>query len=315
MVGFLRALTAASAVPAAAAVAAVALSTNSSSSSRLRLPSPASLPSLSSAYAAAPASGSARKPNAVPPMAAAASATATADLSAAADKGAALPELMTEFMVDMKCDGCVTAVKNKFQTLEGIKNIEVDLNNQVVRVLGSLPVNTMLDTLHQTGRDARLIGQGNPNDFLVSAAVAEFKGPVIFGVVRLAQVNMELAIVEATYSGLSPGKHGWSINEFGDLTRGAESTGKVYNPSDYRSNKPLGDLGTLEAGEKGEAQFSASKEKLKVVDLIGRSIALYATEDRSDPGIAAAVIARSAGVGENYKKLCTCDGVTIWESS
>jgi len=27
------------------------------------------------------------------------------------------------------------------------------------------------------------------------------------------------------------------------------------------------------------------------------------------------VIARSAGVGENYKKLCTCDGVTIWESS
>uniref|UniRef100_A0A0D9ZPI8 Superoxide dismutase copper chaperone n=1 Tax=Oryza glumipatula TaxID=40148 RepID=A0A0D9ZPI8_9ORYZ len=314
MVGFLRALTAASAVPAAAAVAAVALSTNSSSS-RLRLPSPASLPSLSSAYAAAPASGSARKPNAVPPMAAAAAATATADLSAAADKGAALPELMTEFMVDMKCEGCVTAVKNKFQTLEGIKNIEVDLNSQVVRVLGSLPVKTMLDTLHQTGRDARLIGQGNPNDFLVSAAVAEFKGPVIFGVVRLAQVNMELAIVEATFSGLSPGKHGWSINEFGDLTRGAESTGKVYNPSDYRSNKPLGDLGTLEAGEKGEAQFSASKEKLKVVDLIGRSIALYATEDRSDPGIAAAVIARSAGVGENYKKLCTCDGVTIWESS
>lgn len=77
----------------------------------------------------------------------------------------------------------------------------------------------------------------------------------------------------------------------------------------------LGDLGTLEAGENGEAQFSGSKEKLRVVDLIGRSIALYATDDRSDPGIAAAVIARSAGVGENYKKLCTCDGVTIWESS
>ncbi|KAF8702525.1 hypothetical protein HU200_032906 [Digitaria exilis] len=218
-------------------------------------------------------------------------------------------------MVDMKCEGCVTSVKNKLQTLEGIKNIEVDLPNQVVRVLGSLPVKTMLDALHQTGRDARLIGQGNPNDFLVSAAVAEFKGPVVFGVVRLAQVNMELARVEATFSGLSPGKHGWSINEFGDLTRGAESTGKVYNPPDYVSDKAVGDLGTLEAGENGEAHFSGSKEKLRVVDLIGRSIALYATEDRSDPGIAAAVIARSAGVGENYKKLCTCDGVTIWESS
>jgi copper chaperone for superoxide dismutase len=41
--------------------------------------------------------------------------------------------------------------------------MEVDLNNQVVRVLGSLPVKTMLDSLNQTGWDARLIGQGNPN--------------------------------------------------------------------------------------------------------------------------------------------------------
>ncbi|XP_044967443.1 copper chaperone for superoxide dismutase, chloroplastic [Hordeum vulgare subsp. vulgare] len=313
MVGFLRAFTAASAVPAAA-VAAVALSSSSSSpsrppSSRLRFPPP---PSLSAFAASSSSSSAVRAPTAAPPMAAAAA--STADLSAP-DKGTALPELTTEFMVDMKCEGCVTAVKNRLQTLEGIQNIEVDLNNQVVRVRGSLPVKIMLDALHQTGRDARLIGQGNPDDFLVSAAVAEFKGPVIFGVVRLAQVNMELARVEATFSGLSPGKHGWSINEFGDLTKGAESTGKVYNPPDYLSEKPLGDLGILEAGENGEAQFSGSKEKLKVVDLIGRSIALYATEDKSDSGIAAAVVARSAGVGENYKKLCTCDGVTIWESS
>ena len=68
-------------------------------------------------------------------------------------------------------------------------------------------------------------------DFLISAAVAEFKGPVILGVVRLAQVNMELARIEANFSGLSPGKHGWSINEFGDLTNGAASTGKVFNPT------------------------------------------------------------------------------------
>lgn len=47
---------------------------------------------------------------------------------------------------------------------------------------------------------------------------------------RLAQVNMELARIEANFSGLSPGKHDWSINEFGDLTRGGASTGKVFNP-------------------------------------------------------------------------------------
>lgn len=44
----------------------------------------------------------------------------------------------------------------------GIKNVDVDLSNQVVRVLGSVPVETMLDALEQTGRSVRLIGQGNP---------------------------------------------------------------------------------------------------------------------------------------------------------
>ncbi|RRT83213.1 hypothetical protein B296_00018227 [Ensete ventricosum] len=79
--------------------------------------------------------------------------------------------------------------------------------------------------------------------------------------------------------------------------------------------KPLGDLGTLEALGTGEANFSGSKAMIRVADLIGRSIVVYETEDKSHPGITAAVIARSAGIGENYKKICTCDGVTIWESN
>ncbi|KAJ6388758.1 hypothetical protein OIU77_027173 [Salix suchowensis] len=226
------------------------------------------------------------------------------------------PELLTEFMVDMKCEGCVNSVRNKLQTVNGVKNVEVDLANQVVRILGSSPVKTMTEALEQTGRNARLIGQGIPEDFLVSAAVAEFKGPDIFGVVRFAQVNMELARIEASFSGVSPGKHGWSINEFGDLTKGAASTGKLFNPSNQGTEQePLGDLGTLDVDEKGDAFFSGAKHKLRVADLIGRSVVLFGTEDKSDKGLAAAVIARSAGVGENYKKICTCDGTTIWESS
>ncbi|KAL6174591.1 hypothetical protein ACLB2K_051237 [Fragaria x ananassa] len=228
---------------------------------------------------------------------------------------AVLPELLTEYMVDMKCEGCVKAVKNKLQVVEGVKSVEVDLDTQVVRILGATPLKTMTEALEQTGRKARLIGQGIPEDFLVSAAVAEFKGPDVFGVVRFAQVNMELARIEANFSGLSPGKHGWSINEFGDLTKGAASTGKVFNPSTEGVNKPLGDLGTLDTDENGNAFFTGVKEKLRVPELIGRSVAVYGTADKSDSGVAAAVIARSAGVGENYKKLCTCDGTTIWESS
>ncbi|KAK6158076.1 hypothetical protein DH2020_005390 [Rehmannia glutinosa] len=242
------------------------------------------------------------------------SAVAEMDQKPATQDGAVLPELLTEFMVDMSCEGCVKSVKTKFQTVDGVKNVDVDLTNQVVRVLGTSPVKILTEALEQTGRKARLIGQGVPEDFLISAAVAEFKGPSIFGVVRLAQVSMELARIEANFSGLPPGKHGWSINEFGDLTKGAASTGKVFDPT-KNEKEPLGDLGTLDADEKGEAFFSGAKEKLRVADLIGRSIVVYGKEDKSDEGIAAAVVARSAGVGENYKKLCTCDGTTIWEAT
>ncbi|CAH8389020.1 unnamed protein product [Eruca vesicaria subsp. sativa] len=228
-----------------------------------------------------------------------------------------MPQLLTEFMVDMKCEGCVNAVKNKLETVEGIEKVEVDLANQVVRILGSSPVKDMTQALEQTGRKARLIGQGVPQDFLVSAAVAEFKGPDIFGVVRFAQVSMELARIEANFTGLSPGKHSWCINEYGDLTNGAATTGNLYNPfQDNTHTEPLGDLGTLEADQSGEAFYTGKKEKLKVADLIGRAVVVYKTEDKnSGPGLTAAVIARSAGVGENYKKLCTCDGTVIWEAT
>ena len=64
-----------------------------------------------------------------------------------------------------------------------------------------------------------------------AVAMAEFKGPEIYGVVWIVQLDMAMARIVANFSGLSEGAHGWSINEYGDLTRGAASTGKIYNPS------------------------------------------------------------------------------------
>ncbi|KAK4747869.1 hypothetical protein SAY87_014455 [Trapa incisa] len=254
-------------------------------------------------------------PAPTPPSSAPRMDTPISDHRSITQNGVVLPELLTEFMVDMKCESCVNAVKSKLLAVDGVKNVEVDLSNQVVRILSSSPVRLLTEALEQTGRSGRLIGQGIPEDFIISAAVAEFKGPNILGVVRLAQANMDLARVEASFSGLSPGKHGWSINEFGDLTRGPASTGKVFSPPIEGLDQPLGDLGTLEADGNGDAFYSGAKSKLRVANLIGRSIVVYETENRSDSGITAAVVARSAGVGENYKKLCACDGTTIWESS
>lgn len=53
--------------------------------------------------------------------------------------------------------------KRSFVWLLGVKNVDVDLDNQVVRVLGSSPVKILTEALEQTGRKARLIGQGVPD--------------------------------------------------------------------------------------------------------------------------------------------------------
>ena len=68
--------------------------------------------------------------------------------------------------------------------------------------------------------------------------MAEFKGPIVHGVVRISQVSQETARVEAQFDGLSPGLHGWSINTYGDLTRGAASTGEVFNPNNGSHGHP-----------------------------------------------------------------------------
>ncbi|KAJ4877057.1 hypothetical protein Rs2_42075 [Raphanus sativus] len=150
-----------------------------------------------------------------------------------------------------------------------------------------------------------------------AAAVSEFKGPNIFGVVRFVQISMENVRIEASFGGLSPGKHSWCINEYGDLTKGAASTGNIYNPlqDDQAATQLPGDLGTLEADQNGEALYTVKKENMKVTDLIGRAIVVYETEDKSVHGITAAVVARSGEVGESCRKLCSCDGTTIWEAT
>jgi copper chaperone for superoxide dismutase len=54
--------------------------------------------------------------------------------------------------------------------------------------------------------------------------------------------------------------------------------------------------------------------ELKAWDVIGRSVAVYAAADGDTTGAVCAVLARSAGVGANHKKLCQCDGTIIWEA-
>lgn len=53
---------------------------------------------------------------------------------------------------------------------------------------------------------------------------------------------------------------------------------------------------------------------MKLSELIGRSVVVK-TEDSNNKvlPLACGIIARSAGILENYKKICACDGVSLWD--
>jgi len=135
--------------------------------------------------------------------------------------------------------------------------------------------------------------------------------------------------------GLTPGAHGLAIHETGDVSRGCASLGAHFNPRGTRHGSPefnadkrhVGDLGNVTAGEDGRASFRLTDRLVKVWDVIGRSVVVASKPDdlglgsaptssldgNCGTGVACGIIARSAGLGENTKRICACDGVTIWD--
>uniref|UniRef100_A0A803SXP1 Copper transport protein ATOX1 n=1 Tax=Anolis carolinensis TaxID=28377 RepID=A0A803SXP1_ANOCA len=63
-----------------------------------------------------------------------------------------------EFFVDMTCEGCSNAVTRVLNKLGGVQ-FEIDLPNKKVIVESDHSVNTLLDTLKKTGKNASYTGE------------------------------------------------------------------------------------------------------------------------------------------------------------
>lgn len=96
--------------------------------------------------------------------------------------------------------------------------------------------------------------------------------------------------VEGEIKGLTPGKHGFHVHEFGDCSASdAGSAGDHFNPT----NKPhgaaedrerhAGDLGNIEADASGVAKVNFLDHNLSMIkgprSIIGRSLVVHAKAD------------------------------------
>jgi len=96
-------------------------------------------------------------------------------------------------------------------------------------------------------------------------------------------------LVTADVMGLSPGKHGFHIHQFGDCTApDGTSAGGHFNPENQphagpdQAKRHVGDLGNITADAGGNAHYERTDSHLKFEgrdSIIGRGVIVHAAED------------------------------------
>ena len=103
------------------------------------------------------------------------------------------------------------------------------------------------------------------------------------GVIKFKQRAGKSTIIKGIIRGLTPGKHGFHIHEFGDLSNGCESAGAHYNPDGVEHGSleqgHVGDLGNIIADKSGTARFQIKANRVTLSEVVGRAIVIHADED------------------------------------
>ncbi|XP_059047337.1 titin-like [Achroia grisella] len=227
-------------------------------------------------------------------------------------------------------DKTLTELKSQ----DGVK--EAIYKDGAIMVETTLPNSVILDLVAKTsGKRTVLQGFGDTQSAVAMVTSQSCCSGKVVGVVRFQQAGDGALVADGSIDGLTTGPHGLHVHEVGDLSRGCQSIGDHFNPYDSPHGGPqdpkelrhAGDLGNIVADEHGRATFRIQDSVLKIWDIIGRSVAVTERQDdlgrggsaqskiNGDSGgpVACGIIARSAGVFQNPKRICACDGVVVWD--
>lgn len=238
----------------------------------------------------------------------------------------------TLFAVPMHCEDCAKDISHALHKLQGITKVEPNAAEQLVTVEGTAPPSAIVDTIQATGRDAILRGSGASNSAAVSILETYYHRSVeeavtsaspgtgswvnerlVRGLARMVQVSPTETVIDLTIRGLSPGMYRATIREYGNLKDGVSSAGPVWSASQDR-----GVLGTVEIGSDGHGSAFVN-HPFQVWEVIGHALVVSQNDESdgkhlsNDEDTVVGIIARSAGVWDNDKTVCSCTGKTLWE--
>ncbi|OCK86242.1 superoxide dismutase copper chaperone-like protein [Lepidopterella palustris CBS 459.81] len=231
-----------------------------------------------------------------------------------------IPPFETTFAVPLSCEDCIKDISGSLYKINGINKVNANLKEQLVSIEGTAAPSAIVEAIQATGRDAILRGTGKSN----SAAVCILESHAshvenkVRGLVRMVQVASNLTIVDLSIRGLSPGTYHATVRETGDISEGPESTGPIWEAANAKKkgSPARGIFGTVEVGKGGVGTVFLDKP-IEIWEMIGRSIVVAHQQDgkfdKNDADTLVGVIARSAGVWDNDKTVCSCSGKTVWE--
>lgn len=159
--------------------------------------------------------------------------------------------------------------------------------------------------------------QPSPSDLPIPSGPGSWVNHrLVRGLARFVQVSPTSTLIDLTIRGVPAGKYRASIRQYGNLSAGAASTGPVWSGK-------RGDLGLIEIGADGKGNAFINHE-FQVWEVIGHALCVSsaaADEEegekdgrlKNDEGTVVGIIARSAGVWDNDKTVCSCTGKTLWE--
>ncbi len=232
--------------------------------------------------------------------------------------------LQTTFAVPLHCESCVKDVSAALHNVDGVTKVEANLQDQLFFIEGTAAPSTIVSAIESTGRDAILRGSGNSDS--AGVCILETHSTTVSdhvrGLARMVQLSQNMTLVDLTLRGVSPGTYHATVRERGDISQGATSTGGIWEAikslGDFTKQDPppRGVFGTVRVGKGGTGSAFLDRP-VSIWEIIGRSMVVSKQADgpfsKEDPDTLVGVIARSAGVWDNQKTVCSCSGKTVWQ--
>ncbi|HRX84047.1 MAG TPA: superoxide dismutase family protein [Phycisphaerae bacterium] len=114
------------------------------------------------------------------------------------------------------------------------------------------------------------------------------QGNNVHGVIHFERMGQKVKVT-GRVEGLTPGKHGFHVHEYGDITAAdGKSAGGHFNPTHEEHGRPqdavrhVGDLGNIEAGADGVANVNIVDNVISLGCphcILGRGLVVHAGED------------------------------------